>query len=68
MAQWVKCLSLDFNSGHDLTIGEMEAHVGLCADLGFSLSLSLSVRALSQNKSISAKKKKKLAMGHEVPM
>ena len=32
MAQWVKRLTLDVGSGHDLTVCEIEAHVGLCAD------------------------------------
>ena len=30
--QVVKCLSLDFGSGHDLTVHEFEPHVRLCAD------------------------------------
>ena len=32
MAQLVKCAALDFSSGHDLTVNELEPHVGLCAD------------------------------------
>ena len=32
MAQSVKCLTLDFGSGHDLTVGETEPHVGLRTD------------------------------------
>ena len=32
MAQSVKCLSLDFGSGHDLMVCEFEPRVGLCAD------------------------------------
>ena len=32
MAQSVKHLTLDLGSGHDLTVREMEPHVGLCAD------------------------------------
>ena len=32
MAQSVKCLTLDFNSGIDLRIREFKAHVGLRAD------------------------------------
>ena len=38
----------DFSSGHDLTVGEFEPHVGLCADssepgacFGFCIFLSL---------------------------
>ena len=43
----VKRLTLDFGSGHDLTVYEFEPHVGLYADssepgvcLGFCVSLS----------------------------
>ena len=32
VAQAVKCPTLDFSSGHDLTVHELEPHVGLCAD------------------------------------
>ena len=32
VAQSVKRLTLDFSSGHDLTISEFEPCVGLCAD------------------------------------
>ena len=32
VAQSVECLILDFTSGHDLTVGGIEPHVGLCAD------------------------------------
>ena len=32
MAQSVECLTFDFGSGCDLTVGESEAHIGLCAD------------------------------------
>ena len=28
----VECLTLDFGSGHDLTVHEFEPRVGLCAD------------------------------------
>ena len=31
MAQLVECPTLDFSSGHDLTVRELEPHVGLCA-------------------------------------
>ena len=31
MAPSVKCLLLDLGSGHDLTVREIEPHVGLCA-------------------------------------
>ena len=30
--QWVKRLTLDFGSGHDLTVCEIKPHVWLCAD------------------------------------
>ena len=48
MAQSVKRLTLDFDSGHDLTVGEIELHAGLCAESAkpawdpLCLSLSLS--------------------------
>ena len=29
VAQLVKCLTLDIDSGHDLTVREIEPHVGL---------------------------------------
>ena len=32
VAQWVKRLTLDFGSSHDLTVHGIETHVGLCAD------------------------------------
>ena len=32
VAQLVECPTLDFGSGHDLTVHEFEPHVGLCAD------------------------------------
>ena len=63
VAQCIKCPILDFGSGHDLMVGEVEPHIGLCTDnvepawdslslplslpLPCSCSLSLS---LSQNK------------------
>ena len=47
MAQSVKDLTLDFCSGHDLTVCEIKPPVGVCADsvgpAWDSLSLSLSV-------------------------
>ena len=46
VAQWVKCLTLDLCSGHDLMVVEIEPQLGLCADsvepAGDSLSPSLS--------------------------
>ena len=45
VAQGVKCLTLDFSSGHDLTVCEFEPCIGLYADrvdpAWDSLSLSL---------------------------
>ena len=62
--------TLDFGSGHDLTVPELQPLVELCADseeaawnsLSLSLSLSLSapsllMGALSHNKLINIKKK-----------
>ena len=49
MVQLVKRPTLDFGSGHNLMVHEIEPHVGLCADSKepgwdiFSLSLSLSL-------------------------
>ena len=42
MAQSVKHLTLDFDSGHDPTVRETEPHVGLCADCAEPASDSLS--------------------------
>ena len=46
MAQSVEPLTLDFLSGHDLTVRESESRIGLCADslepAWDSLSLPLS--------------------------
>ena len=66
MAQSIKHPTLGFGSGHDLTVCEIELHVGLCADstelawdslsplfLPFPCSLSLSL-----SKQINLKKKK----------
>ena len=45
MAQSVEHLTLDFGSGHDLTVRGFEPHIGLCTDNAEptwdSLSLSL---------------------------
>ena len=52
MAQLVKCATLDFSSGHDLTFGEFKPRVGLCSDSvepawdSVSLSLSLPLPCL----------------------
>ena len=50
MAQLVKHPTIDFRSGCDVTVGEMEPRVGLCADsmepAWDSLSSSLSVPPL----------------------
>ena len=49
MAQLVKCLTLGFSSGQDLTVCEMETCIGLHTDgaesAGDSLSLPLSLSA-----------------------
>ena len=54
MAQVVETLTLDFNSGHDLTVLGLEPHVGLHAvdtePAWDSLSPSLSVPAPLKNK------------------
>ena len=63
VAQLVKCLTLNFGSGHDLMVHEIETHIGLWSDsvepawdsLSLSLSLSapfphLHMLSLSQNK------------------
>ena len=59
VAQLVKCPTLDFGSGHDLTVGEFDPHVWLFADsvelawdcLSPSLSLPLLLACfLSQSK------------------
>ena len=60
MAQSVKRPALDFGSGHDLVVLEIESHVGVCADsvesVWDSLSYPLSapppmhLLSLSQNK------------------
>ena len=57
VAQSVKCPTLDFSSGHDLPVHEIEPCVRLCADSAEpawdSLPLSLSLlcwHSLSQNK------------------
>ena len=50
MAQSVKCPTLDFHSGHDLKVHEIDPRIGLCSDseacLGFSLFLSFSALPL----------------------
>ena len=66
MAQSVKHPTLDFGSGHDLTVGKTEHCVWFCTDsvepawVSLSLSLPLSLimlsLALSQNKLINLKK------------
>ena len=53
VAQLVKCPTLDFGSGHDLRVHEIEPCIGLCTDspqpvfLFLSLSVSLSSLRLS---------------------
>ena len=60
MAQLVKCLTLDFGSGHDLPVGGFETRVGFCVDiaepawdslspsLSLCLSLSLSLSKITK--------------------
>ena len=54
VAQLVKCLTLDFGSGHDLMVCEIEPSVGLCADSAEpawdSLSLSFCLSPPQRNK------------------
>ena len=45
VAQSVMCPTLDFGSGHDLTVHETEPRVGLCADRAEPPSDSLSPSA-----------------------
>ena len=66
MVQSVKCLTLDFGSGHDLTIVGLSPALGSALSMepawnSLSLSLSLSLplldlRAVSQNKHLKKKK------------
>ena len=50
MALSVKPVTLDFSSGHDLTVCGFKPHIGLCADrvepASDSLSVSLPTRTL----------------------
>ena len=50
MAQLIKNPTLDFNSGHDLTVNKFQPHIDLCADstkpAWDSVSLSLSALPL----------------------
>ena len=56
MAPSVKRLALDFGSGRDLMVREMEPHVGLCADSAepawnsLSSSLSAPLQSVKINK------------------
>ena len=42
MVQSVKLATLDFSSGHDLTVCEFESHVGVCTDSSEAAWSSLS--------------------------
>ena len=59
MAQWDKHPTLDFGSGHDLMVCEIEPHVGLRTQCGDSLPLCPFPRAragvLSLSRSLSNK-------------
>ena len=64
MAQSVKCPTLDFGSGHDLTVCEFEPCVTFCTDsaepawdsLSSSLSLPLSLPVFSLSLSLKINK------------
>ena len=78
MAQLVKYPTLDFSSGHDFAVREIEPHFGLCADsaepawdslplslpfpCSLSLALSLSLKKLIKKKSRSARNRPILQM------
>ena len=72
MAQLVKRPTLDFGSGHSLTVHEFEPHIRLCADsmepaydpLSLSLSLFLSLSLSLRNKEINIKKEMILTLCH----
>ena len=60
MAQSVKRLTLDFNSGHDLMVYEINPHIRLCADIMEPAWDSLSLLfSLGSSPSLSLKKKPK---------
>ena len=50
VAQLVKHPTLDFGSGHDLRVCEMESHTGFCAERGACLRFSVSAHAHSKIK------------------
>ena len=62
MAQWVKCLTLDLGSGHDLTVCEIKPTLGsgLTASLLGILSLPLSLSSPSPHVSTLFLKRNKL--------
>ena len=65
VAQSAEHPTLDFGSGHDLTVCEFEPHIRLCAEYRACLKLSLSFPLpLSSALSLSTKKKKKISFGH----
>ena len=46
VSQSAKHLTLDFDSGHELMVHKLKPHIGLCADSGACLGLSLSAPPL----------------------
>ena len=62
MAQLVRCPTLDFGLGHDLTVRGIEPRTGLCADSAESAWDSLSPSALPPLKINKLKKQKQ----HEI--
>ena len=62
MAQSVKRLTLDFGSGHDLMVCEIERHVGLCADSSEPAWHSLSLPLLCPSLRLSLFLKNKYAL------
>ena len=72
VAHSLKRLTFGFDSGHDLTVPEIQPRFGLCADsmepAWYSLSLPLSLplvdaHAFSQNKYINVKKNSDFLIG-----
>ena len=62
MTESVKCLTLDFGSGHDLMVCRFELHVGLCAD---SVEPAWDSFCLSPAHSLSFKIKKQTFKGEK---
>ena len=58
VAQWVKFLTLDFGSGHDLMVCEIEPRTGLCAESTEPAWDSLSPSLFAPARSLSLKTNK----------